>query len=117
MAKVRRFDTGITDKPASKQSNQIPDIPKAAADRLSATAPLQTKRGPGNPRPRRYRQKTFSLTEADIERVETLVAAIRKAGLYDRGRSDLVRAGLLLLEKMTKEERIKAVEAVENLKG
>jgi Arc/MetJ-type ribon-helix-helix transcriptional regulator len=115
MAKVKRFDTGITDKPARENSNRIPDISKAAADAAASSAPVHI-RGPGNPRPRRYRQKTFSLTDADIERVERLVAEIRTAGLYDRSRSDLVRAGLLILDRMSDDERRAAVEAVENLK-
>lgn len=115
MAKVRKFDTGVSDQPTSQPTNRVPDIPKAAADAATSSAPVHI-RGPGNPRPRRYRQKTFSLTDADVERVERLVAEIRTAGLYDRGRSDLVRAGLLLLERMSTDERRAAVEAVENLK-
>lgn len=117
MPKVRKFNTGINEKPAKEASNTVPDIPRELADSLSASAPLQTKRKPGNPRPRRYRQKTYSLTDADIERLERLVAEVRKAGLYDRSRSDIVRAGLLLLERLSTEQRIAAVEGVENLKG
>lgn len=117
MPKVRKFNTGISEKSAKEASNTVPDIPRELADSLSASAPLQTKRKPGNPRPRRYRQKMFSLTDADIQRLERLIAEVRKAGLYDRSRSDLVRAGLMALQNMTTEERAAAVEAVENLKG
>lgn len=117
MAKVRKFDTGVS-KPASQPSgNRLPDIPKEAVESLSASAPLQTKRKPGNPRPRRYRQKTYSLTDADIERLERLVADVRKAGLYERSRSDIVRAGLMLIERLSTDQRVAAVEGVENLKG
>ena len=119
MAKVRRFDVSIPDKPADKPepSNRVADIPRAAADSLTASAPLQTKRKPGNPRPRRYRQKTYSLIEEDIARLESLVAEVRQAGAYDRSRSDVVRAALLLFWEQPIIEKLRVLEQIENLKG
>jgi hypothetical protein len=126
MAKVRKFDIGVAvegeNKPASRE-NAVPDIPSEAADRVAASAPVKIMTssgpalGPGNPRKRRYRQKTYSLLQEDIDLIETLVAEIRQGGLYERGRSDIVRAGVLLLNGLPTKDKIKAVEAVESLKG
>jgi len=125
MAKVRKFDIGVagqgTTKPApsAPRENIVPDIPPEAADRVAASAPVKIMpaQGPGNPRKRRYRQKTYSLLQEDIDLIEALVAEIRQGGLYERGRSDVVRAGVLLLSRLSLEDKIKAVQAVEDLKA
>jgi hypothetical protein len=128
MAKVRKFELGVAGQAAGKpapRENAIPDIPPEAADRVAASAPVKIMStvasspttGPGNPRKRRYRQKTYSLLQEDIDLIESLVAEIRQGGLYERGRSDIVRAGVLLLNTLPLQDKIKAVEAVESLKG
>jgi hypothetical protein len=125
MAKVRRFDTGVagqgTQKPAAAppRANAVPDITPEAADRVAASAPVKIMdlHGRGNPRQRRYKQKTYSLLQEDIDLIEALVAEIRKGGLYERGRSDVVRAGVRLLSTLPAAEKLKAIEAVEDLKS
>jgi Arc/MetJ-type ribon-helix-helix transcriptional regulator len=127
MAKVRRFDTGVagqvTPEPAAApvRENLVPDIPSEAADRVAASAPVRIMppqpRERGNPRRRRYKQKTYSLLQEDIDLIEALVAEIRRSGLYDRGRSDVVRAGVRLLSTLPTAEKLKAIQAVESLKG
>lgn len=133
MAKVRRFNTDIqgSTKPAGQHqrkesyNNPVPNIPREIADRITDSAPVkikgeggeEAKRGRGNPRTRRYRQKTYSLIQEDIDLIESLVAEIRKAGLYERGRSDIVRAGVLLLSRLPVHEKVKIVEEIESLKS
>lgn len=135
MAKVRRFDTGIDpsasaragqrsdppSKTAEAVRNAVPDIPKEAVDSVAASAPVQirgaARSGPGNPRKRRYRQKSYSLLQEDIDRIEALVVAVRSAGLYDRSRSDIVRAGVALLQSLPLEDQLKAVQSIENLRS
>lgn len=121
MARVRKFNTGVeqrTPKPASSLAgNVVPDIPRAAVETVTASAPVQIKARPGNPRPRRYKQKTYSLLQEDIDLIEQLVSEIRGAGLYERGRSDIVRAGVKLLQSLPIEDRVNAVQAVESLKN
>jgi hypothetical protein len=125
MAKVRKFDTGIAGqgepKPVRPHENAVPDIAPEAADRVTETAPVKIaagrSRGRGNPRQRRYRQKTYSLLQEDIDLLETLVSEVRQGGLYERGRSDIVRAGIRLLGTLPLEDKLKAIEAVEDLKG
>ncbi|NCC27560.1 MAG: hypothetical protein EOM22_05250 [Gammaproteobacteria bacterium] len=132
MAKVRKFDTGIagqgTPTRDAPRENAVPDIPPEAADRVAASAPVrimstQDRNEPmqpqprGNPRKRRYRQKTYSLLQEDIDLIEALVAEVRQGGLYERGRSDIVRAGVLLLSTLPPAEKLKAVQAVEDLKS
>jgi hypothetical protein len=133
MAKVRKFNIDVPAAQAVGEGrdttsgrdvparNAVPDLPRQVVDSVSASAPVQIRsrrenRGPGNPRQRRYRQKTYSLLQEDINRIEDLVANIRSAGLYDRGRSDIVRAGVALLRSLPIEEQIKALQAVENLR-
>ncbi len=128
MAKVRTFDIGITgqeaDRPALRE-NAVADIAPEAAERIAASAPVRimpssassSATGAGNPRKRRYRQKTYSMLQEDIDLIESLVAEIRQGGLYERGRSDIVRAGVLLLKNLPLQDKLKAVEAVENLKA
>lgn len=122
MAKVRKFDTGIAGEGTTKTAsvplaNVVPDIPQEAADSLAASAPVRIKSKRGNPRQRRYRQKTYSLLQEDIDLIEQLVFEIRQGGLYERGRSDIVRAGVRLLNSLSLEDKIKAVQVVESLKG
>lgn len=124
MARVRKFDTGVAAQAEPKPSrlssaNIVPDIPSDAAERIAASAPVKIlgKEQRGNPRPRRYKQKTYSLLQEDIDLIETLVAEIRQAGLYERGRSDIVRAGVLLLNSLSLQEKLAAVRAVESLKS
>jgi len=123
MAKVRKFDTGVSGqgspaKPALAPSgNVVPDIPEEAAARVTSSAPVKIRSGRGNPRKRRYKQKTYSLLQEDIETIEQLLADLRQAGLYERGRSDIVRAGVKLLRSLPLEQQISAVNQVENLKG
>lgn len=128
MAKVRKFDTGVAGQGAPKPAsaaplqNLVPDIPPEAADRVAASAPVKIMSNPGtqgrgNPRKRRYRQKTYSLLQEDIDLIEALVAEIRQGGLYERGRSDVVRAGVRLLSTLSPAEKLKAVEAVADLKS
>lgn len=114
MAKVRKFDTGVSANPATTK-NSVPDISRSAADAVAASAPVQLRK-PGNPRPRRYRQKTYSMTDEDIARVETLLNALRREGVFNRSRSDIIRAGLLLLDEKFGPDLVSAVERVENLK-
>jgi hypothetical protein len=123
--KVRNFDLNLPSKPTSQEKtapsrNVVPDLPKEAVERISASAPLQSQRPlenskRGNQRPRRYCTKTYSLVQEDIDRIEGLLLKVRQAGLYDRSRSDLVRAGIALLSSLPIEEQIKAVDGVENL--
>lgn len=122
MAKVRKFDTGVAGqgarRPASATAqNTVPDIPPEAADNLAASAPIKIKSKPGKNRQRRYKQKTYSMLQEDIELIEALVFEIRQGGLYERGRSDVVRAGVRLLDSLSQADKIKAVQAVQNLKG
>ena len=122
MAKVRKFDTGITGVPEQKTSyatsqNIVPKIATEIADRVAASAPMKVTGKPGNPRPRRYKQKTYSLLQEDIDLIEALVAEVRRGGLYERGRSDVVRAGVKLLSQLPLEEKLKAFEAIESLKA
>lgn len=135
MAKVRKFNLNIPapESASTEQSgnlssnttevvrNAIPNIPKEAVESVAASAPVQirgevTRKGPGNSRKRRYKQKTYSLLQEDIDRIEALVEALRAAGLYDRGRSDIVRAGVALLKSLPLEEQVQAVRAIENLR-
>lgn len=111
-------------KPSVDSPNAVPDISPEAVARVAATAPLQTRNEgalaphpakSGNPRPRRYRQKTYSLTQADIDQIEALTQELRHAGLYERGRSDVVRAGVWLLASLSTAEKCRAVDAVEDL--
>jgi len=121
--KVRKFSTGVAgqgeQKPAPEPAhNVVPDIPEETVERVSASAPVQIRsRGRGNPRKRRYKQKTYSLLQEDIDLIERLVADIRQAGLYERGRSDIVRAGVRLLRSLPLEEQVAAVNRVESLKS
>lgn len=124
MAQVRKFATGVAGpggKTASRE-NAVPEISSEAADRIAASAPVKimtasnTQSRPGNPRKRRYRQKTYSLLQEDIDLIEALLAEIRMGGLYERGRSDVIRAGVLLLKNLSLQDKLKAVGAVESLK-
>jgi Arc/MetJ-type ribon-helix-helix transcriptional regulator len=125
MPKVRKFDTGVasqgTQKPAAAalRENAVPAIPPEAADRVAASAPVKImdNQGRGNPRRRRYRQKTYSLLQEDIDLIEALVAEVRQGGLYERGRSDVVRAGVRLLSTLPPAEKLEALQAVESLKS
>lgn len=123
MPKVRKFSTGIAGqgeqpKPvADPAQNIVPDIPEEAVERISASAPVKIRSGRCNPRKRRYKQKTYSLLQEDIDLIERLMLDIRQAGLYERGRSDIVRAGVKLLRSISLEDQVKVVQAVENLKG
>lgn len=122
MPKVRKFDTGLagqgSDKPSPAVSeNTVPDIAPEVAASASASAPVKIRARPGNPRARRYKQKTYSLLQEDIDLIEELVAEIRQGGLYERGRSDVVRAGVRLLKSLSRDDRLKAVQAVQSLKG
>lgn len=120
MARVKKFNTGVepsTSKPASPPAgNVVPNIPSTAVETIAASAPVQIRPRPGNPRPRRYKQKTYSLLQEDIDRIEALLQDIRRSGLYERGRSDIVRAGITLLESLSSEQRAQAIEQVESLK-
>ena len=121
MAKVRKFETGVVgqggQKPVSVPlENVVPDIPQEAADSVAASAPVRIRNRPGNPRPRRYKQKTYSLLQEDIDLIEELVSEIRQGGLYERGRSDIVRAGVRLLKSLSLVDKIQAVQRVESLK-
>lgn len=121
MAKVRKFKTDIPwqgdQKPAPVSiENIVPDISGEAVDSVAATAPVKIRSGRGNPRQRRYKQKTYSLLQKDIDLIEKLVSEIRQAGLYERGRSDIVRAGVKLLQSLPIEQQLKAVQAVESLR-
>ena len=120
--KVRKFSTGVagqgSHKPASVPTqNIVPDIPAEAVESVAATAPVKIRSGRGNPRQRRYKQKTYSLLQEDIDLIERLMLEIHQAGLYERGRSDIVRAGVKLLRSLPLEDQVKAVQAVESLKG
>ncbi len=129
MSKVRKFNLDLPEQagsppasPAADIRNVIPELAQDAIERVTATAPVQIRRSadvtkPGHPRVRRYRLKTYSLLQEDIERIEALLNGIRGAGLYDRSRSDIVRAGIKLLLSMPIEQQVKAVEAVENLRS
>jgi hypothetical protein len=132
MAKVRKFSTDVPrpggageggqatlSSPAAR--NAVPDLSREIVDSVSANAPVQIRgnhEAPkrGNPRKRRYRQKTYSLLQEDIDLIEALVAQIREGGLYERGRSDIVRAGVHLLQSLPPEERLRAVQAIEKLR-
>ena len=126
MAQVRKFATGVAGQGVGKTAsheNAVPDISSEAADRIAASAPVKImtastpQSGPGNPRIRRYRQKTYSLLQEDIDLIEALVAEIRMGGLHERGRSDVIRAGVRLLKNLPIQEKLKAVEVVESLKN
>ncbi len=122
MAKVRKFRTDIpgqgVQKPAAiPVGNIIPDISGEAVESVAATAPVKIRSNRGNPRQRRYKQKTYSLLQEDIDLIEKLMLNIRQAGLYERGRSDIVRAGVKLLRSLPLEDQVKAVQSVESLKG
>ena len=120
--KVRKFSTGMAGQGSQKPDpvptqNIVPDISAEAVESVTATAPVKIRSGRGNPRQRRYKQKTYSLLQEDIDLIERLMLEIRQAGLYERGRSDIVRAGVKLLRSLTLEDQVKAVQAVESLKG
>jgi hypothetical protein len=117
--KVRKFNTGVTPpegQTSASLHNAVPDLSDEAVAHVTATAPVKIH-PKKRPRKRRYKQKTYSLLQEDIERIETLVAKIRQAGLYERGRSDIVRAGVHLLDSLPLEEQIKVVNAIENLRS
>ena len=120
MARVRKFSTGLeqaTQKPATPLAdNVVPNIPSDVAETVAASAPVQIKPRRGNPRQRRYKQKTYSLLQEDIDLIEQLVQDIRSAGLYERGRSDIVRAGVRLLQTLSTEDRVHAIQKVESLR-
>ena len=121
MAKVRKFTTDIprpgeSKVPAAPTKNIVPDISGEAVESVAATAPVKIRAGRGNPRHRRYKQKTYSLLQEDIDLIEKLVSEIRRAGLYERGRSDIVRAGVKLLQSLPIDQQLKAVQAVKSLK-
>lgn len=120
VAKVRQFDTGVAQNTqetrTTSSTNIVPDIPRETVADLAASAPVRIKGKPGNPRQRRYRQKTYSLLQKDIDLIEGLVLEIRQGGLYERGRSDVVRAGVRLLNTLSREEKLQAIQAVESLK-
>ncbi len=120
--KVRKFSTGVAgqgdQQPDSfPTQNIVPDIPAEAVESVAATAPVKIRSVRGNPRQRRYKQKTYSLLQEDIDLIERLMLDIRQAGLYERGRSDIVRAGVKLLRSLALEDKVKAVQAVKSLKG
>ncbi len=135
MAKVRKFSTdvprgepagqGAPTAHASAVRNAVPDLPREIVETVTASAPVQIRSSQvpeepprrGNPRKRRYKQKTYSLLQEDIDLIEDLVAEIRQGGLYERGRSDIVRAGVHLLKSLPLQEQLQAVQAVENLRG
>ena len=138
MARVRKFSTDVPKvepagqgpQEASKVDvtpvrNAVPDLPKEIVESVTASAPVQIRSnqatqetpGRGNPRKRRYKQKTYSLLQEDIDLIEELVSQIRQGGLYERGRSDIVRAGVHLLKSLPLEEQVQAVQAVENLRS
>lgn len=122
MAKVRKFDTGVVNDVLEQKTsyvngqNVIPAISPDIVDQVAASAPIKISSKPGNPRPRRYKQKTYSLLQEDIELIEKLVAEIRRGGLYERGRSDVVRAGVRVLSQLSLADKLKAFEAIESLK-
>lgn len=121
MAKVRKFNTDIPGQGADKTvstpiNNIVPDISDDAVDRIAGSAPVKIRAKRGNPRQRRYKQKTYSLIQEDIDLIEQLVSDIRRAGLIERGRSDIVRAGVILLRSLPLNEQLKAVQAVKSLK-
>ncbi len=120
--KVRKFSTGVAGQGGQKldsvpAQNIVPDIPAEAVESVAASAPVKIRSGRGNPRQRRYKQKTYSLLQEDVDLIERLMLEIRQAGLYERGRSDIVRAGVKILRSLTLEDQVKAVQAVESLKG
>jgi len=131
MADVRRTPYKVVlptpgPSPSVASPNAVPDLSADAIARVVATAPLQTRAvdalplpaaQSNNPRPRRYRQKTYSVTQADIDLIEQLTLELRQAGLFERGRSDVVRAGVWLLASLSTAEKCRAVEAVEDLKA
>lgn len=122
MAKVRKFKTDILEQgdqkpPSVPLENIVPDITSEAVENVAATAPVKIRAGRGNPRARRYKQKTYSLLQEDIDLIEKLVSDIRQAGLYERGRSDIVRAGVKLLQSLPIDQQLKAVQAVQSLKS
>lgn len=129
MAKVRKFNLDLPAQAESSQTdipalvrNAIPELSHDAIERVTATAPVQIRPAaeiakPGHPRKRRYRLKTYSLLPEDIAHIEALLTGIRMAGLHDRSRSDIVRAGVTLMFSLPIEKQVKAVEAVENLRS
>lgn len=126
MAKVRKFNLDMPTQadappPPVVVRNVVPDLPREAVERVAATASVQIRQTveapkPGNPRERRYRLKTYSLLQEDIENIEALLASIRGAGVYERGRGDIVRAGIKLMLSLPLDEQVRAVEAVEKLR-
>lgn len=122
MAKVRKFSTESKTaqkavKPdAAVTPNLIPEIPNDVVQQVIADAPVTIKRGRGNPRIKRYTNKTFSMLPEDDEAIGELLKQIRKNGLYERGRSDIVRAGVKLLSELSLEELLRAVDSVTDLK-
>lgn len=129
MAKVRKFSTDVPKPTEARQGttqqvrNAVPDLSSEVVETVTATAPVQIRNQasviepakPGNPRKRRYKQKTYSLLQEDIDLIEDLVTEIRQGGLYERGRSDIVRAGVNLLKTLPIDEKLEAVQAVEKL--
>lgn len=119
VSKVRKFQTDVPVPGKSVPDispNVVSDLPKATVDSVVVTAPVKIRAGRGNPRPRRYQQKTYSILQEDIDLLEQIMARIRQAGLYERGRSDIVRAGIHLLNSLSLEEQMQALRNVESLK-
>jgi len=117
VAKVRKFSTGVGESTqAPPANNVVPNISRDMVETVAASAPVQIKPRRGNPRQRRYKQKTYSLLQEDIDLIEQLVQDIRGSGLYERGRSDIVRAGVRLLQALSPEDRIHALQKVESLR-
>lgn len=126
MVKVRKFSTGVDGtKPAPPTpANVVPDLPASVVDSVAASAPVHIQ-APSAPPPtstpkarsRRYLTKTYSVLQEDIDAIESLVAEVRSGGLYARGRSDIVRAGVRLLRSLPRDVLLQAVASVEDLKG
>jgi hypothetical protein len=123
VAKVRKFSTGVdsTKSVLTSLANVVPDLPVPVVDRVAASAPVHIQAPPA-PKPtpkvrlRRYVTKTYSMLQEDIDVIESLVADVRSGGLYERGRSDIVRAGVRLLRSLSRDELLQAVASVEDLK-
>lgn len=59
---------------------------------------------------RRYRQKSYSIMDEDIDRIHRNTTEIRNAGHHERGRSDIVRAAILAFDEIPLNKKIEYIQ-------
>ena len=115
-----------TTKPRRKMTlgapaNAVPDVDPQALRAFTSSIPdvanAQAARLEGLPqvRERRYIRRTFSMLVDDDKRIEQVRKTAARAGEI-RGKSDIVRAGILALTELSSEALTGLLKQVEQLK-